>query len=250
MNKQIIKDIVIKHTEKLSLSLKDWLNIIQQKVVDSRVKQINKFISGIVDRQIVLHPLRSNIIIIFNETVYDIYRDATSVEADRVNKLAIVEKDKDIFYIQEWLDEPEFLDAEGLSPWVITMSLKGLPRVPKQDDHIVIDGRKHTVHRVKPINKRIESVISVLTYPERENEIDLLELFKVILYSDKVKVENINHHYDEDVILEFVYGGKPTHYKVGTGSWVPFNYRIKVNLIPDLLVSIKDETTTKTYTVV
>lgn len=208
---------------------------------DLRVKQVNKFTSKIVDKQISRHPLKSLVILIYNETEYDIYRDATPVESERINKLAIVEKDKDFFYVQEWIgDEVVFLDDEEKSPWLITMTITGLPRVPKQDDCLIIEGRKHTITKVKPINKSIQSVITILTYPERTDEIDEFSIKGVKLYSNHTLITTPENHLDEEVILEFKYGGTPTHYKVNTEDWKPFYYKFKTKLLLGMTVTLKN----------
>lgn len=198
---------------------------------DSRTNQVNKFTAKIVDKQISRHPLRDNVIIVYNETDYDIYRDATSVETGRTNKLAIVEKDKDRFYVQEWEgDEPEFLEEDDRSPWMITMTMTGLERTPKQDDFIIIEGRKHTISRVKPIHIKVKSVITVLSYPEKNDEEDAFKLFKVLAYSNYKLITDLKNHYGEEVVFEVVYGGIPTFYKLDEGDWIPFKYKFKAIL--------------------
>lgn len=200
---------------------------------DSRVKQISNFTSGLVDIQIARHPLRSQVVIIFNETVYDIYKDATTEEVSRVNKYAIVERDKDRFYIQDWLGE-EFLDDDlDKVPWLLTFTTTSLVRIPKHDDVIVIEGVKFTVARVKPINSRIKSVITVLVYPERTDSGNELIVHSVNVTKGGEAV-SAYANIGEDLILEMIYGGVPIEYSIdkedpSTGEWLEFNYKVKFN---------------------
>lgn len=213
---------------------------------DSRVNQVNKFTCGLADIQIGRHPLRQNVVLIFNSTDYDIYRDATTVEETRINKLCIVERDKDLFYIQELLGDDFLVDDNEMLPWIITMTITDLPRILKQDDVIIIDDLKFTVSRVKPINQRLNSVLTVLAYPERTDTEDTLDIIDVIVTVDGLEVESLYEFVGEEVLLEVVYGGKPLFRSFDGTTWEPFEYKFKytpLSIVP-VTLSIKDITET------
>lgn len=195
-------------------------------MVDLRVKQISNFTSSIVDLQISRHPLRSRVVVVFNTTNYDIYKDATNVESSRVNKWAIVEKEKDLHYIQQLLDDDFLIDDDAQLPWMITMTLSGLPRLPKQDDVIIIDGLKFTVARVMPIHKRIKSVLTAFVYPERSEVVDPSKLVSVKLFKDGDSITSYKDYIGEELVLEIIYGGTPEWVSLDGINWEPFETRI------------------------
>lgn len=209
-------------------------------MIDPRISNIDRFTSGMADIQITRHPLRSLVIVVFNDTTYDVYKDGTTVETERINKLAIVERDKDLMYVQELLGDEFLIDEDERNPWIVTMTTTGLTRTLKGDDVLIIDGNVFTVSKLKPINKRIQSVITLLVYPENTNFTDAFKLDSLIITKDEVIVESLYINLNEVHVIEIVYGGLPLFYSsnydvedLESVVWTAFVYKFLITPISE-----------------
>lgn len=134
---------------------------------DRRNRVLNNWAAGIMDIWLSRTQLTSKVTLIFTKIVRDHYQDATHEECCRVEKLAAVKKNTDMNYVQELLGDILLEDNLEQIPWVVSLTMTGLPRIPKMDDHIIIDGVKYTISMVIPKNRHIKSLLSLLVYPER-----------------------------------------------------------------------------------
>lgn len=163
--------------------------------------QLNKFASGMADLQMSRSPLSQEVIIIFNETYRDHYQDTVQNEVDRVKKLAVVKKDVDMNYVQQ-IGDILLEDIDQL-PWVVSTTVTNLPRLPKMDDQILIDGLRYTISMVKPSNRFVDSIILLSVYPDRTDE-DNLDIYSITKLSDGS--------------LDILYGGYPKIIKFDDGN--------------------------------
>lgn len=179
------------------------------------------------DLQLKYNPLHKSVAVIFNETCRDHYGDSRMTETSRVLKLAMVEKADESFVQFFGLEDGmlgnnlEQYDATGSlvedteNPWTVTMSITGLPRMPRNDDKFLIDGIIYTVSVVKPINRQMPSILKCLIYPERDSQGDKL-------HSDGTLVP-WELKFSKDGGKTFIDGG-PTEYGDYTVTITPRGY--------------------------
>lgn len=134
---------------------------------DKRNRILNKWAAGMMDIWLSRTQLTSKVTLIFNEITRDIYQDAKHTESVRIAKLAAVKKNVDMNYVQELFGEILLEDNLDLIPWVVSLTMTDLPRVPKMDDMIIIDDVLYTISMVAPKNRYLKSLLSLLIYPER-----------------------------------------------------------------------------------
>lgn len=135
--------------------------------MDNRNAILNRYAAGMADIWLSRTQLTSKVILIFNEVTRDHYQDAIHTETQRVMKLAAVKKNADMNYVQELFGEILLEDNLEQLPWVVSLTMTCLPRVPKMDDQIIINGLKYTISMVSPKNRNLTSLLSLLIYPER-----------------------------------------------------------------------------------
>lgn len=209
--------------------------------------QINRVTSGLIDIQISRHPLSYEITIIFNKVEVDIYHDTTSFEEYRINKLAVVRTDRDAEYIQQLFPDDILVDDEDHRvPYVVTMTLTGLKRKPKVGDYIIYKDTQFTVSKVKPLNEKVDEVLTLLMYPSRDETYSApidLKLLDVFLYDLNLNpIESLQGHVGEDLIADVVYDGDPRRYSFDGENWTELTMnRIKFNAYsPDMVLYIQD----------
>lgn len=192
--------------------------------MDERLKILNRFVTGIVDINITRNPLHSEVSVVFNDAVLDQYQDSIVKESCRVKKYALVRKNVDMSYVQE-LGDILLEDTDQL-PWMVGMSMTGLPRIPKFNDYIILDNVKYTISAVKPFNRQIDSIIWCFIYPERTDFTESLEIISVTPFVNGFPLENIPLDYDKLIVLDILYKGFPTEYSFDGITWKPFRSRI------------------------
>ncbi len=197
--------------------------------MDERIAHLNKFAAGIADLNIAHNPCHSEIAVVFNDVVLDQYQDSVVKETQRVNKLAVVSKNPDMSYVQE-LGDVLLEDTDQL-PWLISLTITGLPRIPRFNDCVIIDGVKYTISKVKPMNRNLQSLLILMVYPERTNYHDALAIYDIKFFINGKKFNNLPYGYQDLMVMEVTYGGKPTEYSFDGVKWFPF----KSNRIPFLL---------------
>lgn len=175
--------------------------------VNTRV--LNLFASGMADIQLSRNPLAEEVHIIFNDVQRDHYQDSVLVESCRIKKLAMVKKDTDMDYVQQ--EGFELLEDESSLPWTVSITTTGLPRAPRQDDQVLINGIRYNVSGVKPSNREIDSIILLFIYPDRTDE-DELKLYGMSLVQGKYG--------------DLVYGGNPV--EIGFGPESTFNKELRI----------------------
>lgn len=154
---------------------------------------LNYFASSMVDLQLDRNPLSQEVILIFNKVQRDHYQDSIVTEEGRVKKRAIVKKDLDMSYVQQ-LGDVLLEDDDDHIPWIVSMSMTNLIRIPRTDDQILIDGVRYYVSYVKPVNRSIDSIVNISIYPDRNDE------DKLAIYS----LQKLN-----DGFVDILYGGNP-----------------------------------------
>ena len=130
---------------------------------------------------------------IFNKVQRDHYQDSITTEEGRVKKRAIVKKDPDMSYVQQ-LGDVLLEDDDDHIPWVVSMSMTNLIRIPRTDDQVLIDGVRYYVSYVKPVNRSIDSIVNISIYPDRNDE-DRLAIYSL---------QKLN-----DGFVDILYGGNP-----------------------------------------
>lgn len=156
---------------------------------------LNYYMVKMADLQISRNPLSQECIVIFNDVERDHYQDAVVTETARVKKRVLVAKTEQMHYVQE--EGLSLLEDTGEIPWTISLSITGLPRVPRMDDQIMLEGIKYTIAEVKPVNRSTPGLVMLKVYPERSSEEDPLAVYSLTVAHDDV--------------LSMVYGGAPTH---------------------------------------
>ena len=157
--------------------------------------QLNMFAAGMADLQMSRNPLAQEVVLIFNESGRDHYQDAILTETARVKKLAVIKKDADMNYVQQIGDL--LLEDVDAIPWVVSVTVTDLPRIPRLDDQILIEGLRYTISLVKPANRAIDSILLLSIYPDRTDE-EELDIFNIEVL--------------EDGCLDVLYGGNPRFY--------------------------------------
>ena len=157
-------------------------------ILDERRKLVNRFLIGMADIQLAHNALASDVIIIYNELSVDHYQDSLIAEVERCKKLAIFRKSEDMNYLpqDDYSTEELVEDADGNNiPYEVLLTETGLPRMPRKDDMVLIDGVLYSVHHVKPINRDYKGLWQLIVYPERTTFIDTLHIYKATLLSEK-----------------------------------------------------------------
>lgn len=216
-----------------------------------RVQAIDRYSRMMADIRISRHPLRKHVLCIFTDKEYDIYQDSTTTESERLKKLAIVQKNPDLDYVQE-LDDVLMDDGDHI-PWVVTMTLTGLPRTPRQDDYLIIEGVKYAISKVGPINRSVRGVVDCMIYPERTHSTDALHIYGVTIRNKTTVYPNLQEstimpidatepQNSPVVVLDMVYGGNPIQQSIDGLKWAPFTSFIKYPVISeqDVVVYLRD----------
>lgn len=142
--------------------------------MEIRVKTVSDFTRRMADIRIAYHPLKVQFDLVFNYIKRDIYQDSALQEENRVQKSGILRKNPDLAYVQDLFYDVLTEDLDKM-PWTLLLTTTDLPRLPKNDDQIVIqeiinDEAKIIVYNiaaVKPINRDRPVVLECLIYPER-----------------------------------------------------------------------------------
>lgn len=135
--------------------------------MDNRNQILDKFAEGMMDIFLSRSQLTSTVTLIFNNVTRDHYQDAKVTEEGRYDKLAWVKKNVSMNYVQELTGDLLIEDNLEMIPWIVSMTMSKLPRQPKMDDFVIIDGITYSISMVIPKNRNIQSVLSLLIYPER-----------------------------------------------------------------------------------
>ncbi len=185
---------------------------------------------GMSEIRISRHPLRKDIIVALHHTEHDIYLDvADSSEFARIFKQAIVRKNVDMDYVQEQFGV--LAEPDDILPFHILFTRTGVPRPPKLDDRIIIDGAIYVVSKLKPTNRELTAIYECLVYPERDARRvnDPLAIYYVRFRRGTKEVTG-NAIYTDPVIMEIVYGGCPTLMSFDGKHWQRFYQRSGVTI--------------------
>lgn len=139
-----------------------------QGIYDERVSHLNKFRIGMADIALRRHPLAQVVGVTLMSKEEDIYGDTSNEVEVRVDKLALVNKSPDLSYVQDYFDDL-IEDVDDKIPWLVKMTITGLPRLINHDDRILIADEVYSVSKVSPINRMNDGLLKVLVYPERSN---------------------------------------------------------------------------------
>ena len=178
------------------------------------------------------------VIFIFNEVERDHYQDATIKEVGRFKKQVLVKKNTDMNFVQ-FFDVPEFLEDSDKIPWVVNFTETDLPRAPRADDQILLEGVKYTISMVSPVNREIPSILSALVYPERSEFNDRLYLYKVnVLYNYKPIDSFNNELFNKPILLDIYYGGCPLELSFDGNTFYPFKSKILISVDEEFNISV------------
>lgn len=190
--------------------------------MDVRVSQLSKFAQGVADIKISRHPLRSDVLYVFNSTDVDIYQDSESKEWARVYKQAIVRKNPKMSYVQESFGLNDFFVEETDSlPWIFVLSLTGMPRIPAMDDRIILNGLVYTVSKVRPVNRDCDGIVECLVYPERTHVVDPLAIYSVS-FRDGLSLLSLSEARGKDCVMSVIWGGCPVQFSFNAKDWALF----------------------------
>lgn len=179
---------------------------------------LNNFTSMMMDVQIPRNPLASEVILVFNDSIRDQYQDVIVKETSRVKKLAIVKKDPDMMYVQQ---ETDILLEDNIDkiPWLIKFTMTDLPRRPRAEDQVVVEGLRYNVSYAQPLNRSLNNIMVLTVYPDR-SDIDQLRVYRVDFLFDGY--------------LDILYGGAPIEYSFDERSINSKEFREKFTSRPPL----------------
>lgn len=135
--------------------------------MDERLEKINNFHTRMTEYKILRHPLKTNIEVTLCEVTKDIYGDSTSVPEQKVNKVCVIQKTMDMDYLNTALGI--LMEENEKLPWLVYLTLIGLPRTLMHGDYITADGEVYKVSAVRPVNRQNPNVIRLLIHPERDD---------------------------------------------------------------------------------
>lgn len=204
---------------------------------------MNRFASGMAEIVLTRTMLSREVILVYNVVTRDHYQDPVTVEEGRYKKLAMIKKTMDMQYVQELLG-PEFLeDSLDQIPWLVNLTYEFLPRIPRMDDQILIEGILYSISAVKPMNRDLESLITLFIYPERKSQIDKLAIYTPTFWKDGEQVTP-SDYVGSTLLLDFIYGGNPQEMSFDNVNWRPFQSRINVTYQSGLTLYLKDTNAT------
>lgn len=141
--------------------------------MDTRMDSITRFMTGMTDIKVHRHPLKSLVILTFCDVKRDIYGDSfseVSVEGS-YQKEIILQKNPNLDYINSTIGE--LLDDGDQLPWIMILTLTGLPRTLRHGDFMTVDGKAYKVSGVQPCNRENPNIIQAYCHPSRDFELDI-----------------------------------------------------------------------------
>lgn len=200
---------------------------------DFRLKFVKRYECGMADLLISRHTLRKSIIVSFRNTAHDIYMDvADSTEEARVCKQAIVVMNPDMYYVQEQF---EVLDIpDDILPFVINLTMSGLPRQPHLNDWIIVEGKVYVISKVKPTNRELGGVLECLVYPMRDSRYvnDPLALYKIRFRQGLMEIP-WQEVYGKRIVMDILYGGCPLWMSFYGDDWTQFYAKSRLRVPND-----------------
>lgn len=201
--------------------------------MDFRSKYIRRYQQGMADILISRHNLRRQVLVSFRDVNHDIYLDEQdSQEESRVAKLAIIEMNPDMFYVQEQFDNLDIPD--DILPFVVTLTLSGMPRPLRLNDWVIVEGKIYVVSKVKPTNRELGGVIQCLVYPMRDSRLidDPLAIYRIRF---RLGLEEIpwREALGKTVVMELIYGGCPHWMSFDNVKWSQFFFQSRIILPED-----------------
>lgn len=133
--------------------------------IDPRLSKVCRFMTGMFDVKVRRHPLKQRVVITFCDVVRDHYGDTHSTPVERYSKLIILKRNPDLSYINNALGI--LLDDGKDLPWIMYLSLTGLPRTLRVGDYVTIDNIDYKVSNVKPCNRENPNIIACMLHPNR-----------------------------------------------------------------------------------
>lgn len=200
--------------------------------MDTRLQQLSSFSRGVGDIFISRHPLRRDILVSYGVTSMDIYQDTVFTEEGRFYKVCIFRKAPDMWYVQDLFGDVLREDVDDKLPYIAMMTATGLPRLPKLSDRIIEGGKIYTVAAVRPFNRDLNTIFSVLVYPEREEWMDPLHIYNVrfrigmcVLQGQDLDAEIAK---GSTLVMDMLWGGCPWRYSFDKATWYPFSPVVQV----------------------
>jgi len=136
-----------------------------QGVYSERVEHQNHFRRTMADIVIGLNPLAQNATIVFNKIEKDHYDDSRAIEEGRMEKRILLSKKADLFFVQDLFGD--LIEDESKIPWLVQMTLTGLPRLVNNGDNIIVEDVAYTVAKVAPVHRLNDGILRLLIYVER-----------------------------------------------------------------------------------
>lgn len=197
---------------------------------DIRNTVLTRFEEGMAEIRLSRHQLRSNVIVSLRDTQHDIYMDVQdSSEEFRALKVALVNRNPDMMYVQELFDELSMPD--DILPFTVILTAAGLPRNPHINDYVIVDGRIYVVSKVKPTNRDLGRVLNLLVYPMRDERYieDPLAIYDIRFQNGMYEVP-VDKIYDGPFVMSLVYGGCPVKMSFDGEQWFDFRAACRLNL--------------------
>ena len=112
-----------------------------------------------------LNPLAQNATIVFNKIEKDHYDDSRAIEEGRMEKRILLSKKADLFFVQDLFGD--LIEDESKIPWLVQMTLTGLPHLVNNGDNIIVEDVAYTVAKVAPVHRLNDGILRLLIYVER-----------------------------------------------------------------------------------
>lgn len=208
---------------------------------DVRIAQLKRFEQGMADARISRSQLRSTVIISLRSTQHDQYMDVSdTTEEYRIVKHAIVNKNPNMDYVQDAFDI--FVESEDILPFVVNLTMSGLPRPLLINDHIIVGGRIYVVSKVKPTNRDLGGVLEAAVYPMRDASMleDPLAIYD-IRFREGLRSVEFPDIYDRPVVMDVIYGGLPHLMSYDGATWDPFVWQKRVILSNETKLYVMDK---------
>ena len=82
-----------------------------------------------------------------------------------MEKRILPSKKADLFFVQDLFGD--LIEDESKIPWLVQMTLTGLPRLVNNGDNIIVEDVAYTVAKVAPVHRLNDGILRLLIYVER-----------------------------------------------------------------------------------
>lgn len=203
--------------------------------MEERLKALSSFSQGLSDIRISRHPGHKDMMFIIMNKYNDQYGDAYTEEVVRIYKQGILQLKPQLDFVQEFED---VLSESDEDPYSLIVTTTNLPRFPRTNDRVLIDGELYEISAVRPTNRNTQRVFECLVYPDR-NATDELDIKTVNLFRDNKQVP-LEDCFHSTVNYEIIYGGSPIQLSFNNVDWFDFTIIGKVYIEECLRLWLKN----------